>query len=259
LLLQHGADLNQVDTHGIPVILLAMGFQDDSAISCLVECGADVHWRDGNGSTLLHLAISRRSYSPYTVLKLAELGVDLNARDNRGRTALFHEVDESYYKTFEFDDLDPEHISKAWRTLLKLPVNLDAPDDRGWAALHILATHKEPRAERMGVLVAAGANINVKTTIEGWTPLHFATELLNFEMVEALLGLGADPDIRDHEGRRSLDLFDGPKKNYSVIEHDIRGLLRGQSKRLRRFELAKLEDELCEGGLLPKAVLGEDF
>jgi ankyrin repeat protein len=260
LLLQHGADPNQRDAQGAPLLLMAMGYEHDSEIAKLVESGADIHWRDRNGSTLLHLTIRDRSYSSYAVLKLAELGVDLNARDNQGRTALFHEVDESYYRDHEYDDYDSEHVSKAWRTLLKLPINLDSPDACGWTALHILATHEEPR-ERMGMLIAAGADINVKTITEGWTPLHIATARLNFEMVEALLELGANPDIWDHEGKRSFDVFSGRTRKFSEIQHDIRGLLRAKSKRLKREELAKLEDELrADGGeLLPKAVLGEDF
>jgi ankyrin repeat protein len=86
LLAAKGADrnLDPRDRRGATPLLgrIANGNVEEAAN--LIAAGADVHARDNDGLTALHLAIRR----PEMVRLLLERGVNVNARNNRGETSL---------------------------------------------------------------------------------------------------------------------------------------------------------------------------
>jgi len=68
-------------------LMIAVDMNDLQMVQVLVVCGhADVHTRDSDGSTPLHL--SAASNSLYTLEYLISKGADCNAPDNAGRTPL---------------------------------------------------------------------------------------------------------------------------------------------------------------------------
>lgn len=58
----------------------------NNIVSFLLDGGADINARDGNGFTVLHIAVSR--YDEEMVGYLLKRGVDVEVEDLRGRTAL---------------------------------------------------------------------------------------------------------------------------------------------------------------------------
>lgn len=60
-------------------------------IRFIVEKGADLNLRDGDGRTALHHALTTRESSGYA-RELVKNGADVNARDKHGRTPLFYAV-----------------------------------------------------------------------------------------------------------------------------------------------------------------------
>ena len=70
---------------GHPRDLIMSG--DDEIVRMLIEAGADVMARDGDGATPLHYAASTHSLD--VVKRLLTHGVDINAVDNEGRTPLW--------------------------------------------------------------------------------------------------------------------------------------------------------------------------
>ncbi|MEZ5850060.1 MAG: ankyrin repeat domain-containing protein [Hyphomicrobiaceae bacterium] len=101
------------------------------------------------------------------------------------------------------------------RVLLKHGANVHHRDAHGWTALHDARTPEKVRA-----LVAAGADINARATPPAgdpgplpYTPLQSALMSRNVELVRTLIELGADPKVRDGDGRstpaycRSIEAF----------------------------------------------------
>ncbi len=89
--------------------------------------------------------------------------------------------------------------------------NVASPDDAaalrggGITPLHV-ATQTAPAL--MPLLVAHGANINVANK-SGETPLHSACKLFkSVEQIERIIELGADPTLKDHDGKTAIDDID---------------------------------------------------
>lgn len=103
-----------------------------------------------------------------------------------------------------------------------------------------------PNQELMDLLLAHGANVNAQVTgtltysmriarapsaNEGMTALHVAAQNGRVEMVRYLLAKGANPEIRDHEGRRPIDLVGtGGRGGGADAADQIRALLQGASR-----------------------------
>jgi hypothetical protein len=91
------------------------------------------------------------------------------------------------------------------RALIDRGADVDAPNSivlpsgGGFAhtTLHMLVT--SGKASHATALIAAGADVNRQTTL-GWTPLHFAAQNDDVEMVRVLVRAGADPNIVDLDG-----------------------------------------------------------
>mmetsp|Transcript_22442 Transcript_22442/g.46795 ORF Transcript_22442/g.46795 Transcript_22442/m.46795 type:complete len:162 (+) Transcript_22442:158-643(+) len=81
-----------------------------------------------------------------------------------------------------------------------LPVKgIEYADDNGYTCLHSSAAYK--RLNVVSWLLSCGANVNVADA-EGDTPLHYADSL---EVARVLLANGADPTIRNSEGKTALE------------------------------------------------------
>ena len=58
LLLAHGANINQRDEYGDPVLRLACRRGSQQIVDCLVEAGADLTAVDCDGYSVLHVAVN---------------------------------------------------------------------------------------------------------------------------------------------------------------------------------------------------------
>jgi ankyrin repeat protein len=108
-----------------------------------------------------------------------------------------------------------EHWIEDVRAYLSSGGDINRADKRqGWSLLHIAAEHQQ--AEVIRFLAANGANLNMQDP-NGWTPLHLAVDAdidgaiqngAEPQMVatRALIKAGADPTIRDKEGRTPRDI-----------------------------------------------------
>jgi len=84
------------------------------------------------------------------------------------------------------------------RDLLRHGADVNAPQNDGMTALHWAAL--EDDAELAGMLVYAGAWLDVGTRLGGYTPLHLAARSGSRAALQALLAAGADPGVRTTSG-----------------------------------------------------------
>ena len=142
-------------------------------IDLLLEKGADLEAKDGDGRTPLLVAVRRTNLN--TIKYLLERGADLEAKDSRGQTALVLAVQNSALETMNL--------------LLAQGADLETEDIRGRTPLIVAAGMSTP--ETVDLLFEKGATLEA-TDNHGQTPLVMAVRSGRCENVELLLEAGAD-------------------------------------------------------------------
>ena len=135
-------------------------------------------------STDLHFAAQAGDVSE--VERLVAAGADVNIQDENGNTPLKYASAEPH----------PEVLS----TLISLGANPHLADRRGFTPIHCVAGHGfyEESIEMAEILIKAGADVNVRSKVQGFVPLH---EARTVRMIDFLLQHGADPTIKNDEGQ----------------------------------------------------------
>jgi ankyrin repeat protein len=185
--LEDGEDPNQRNEYGVPAIILALGFNDPSIINLFINYGADVNISDANGFSPLIVA---SGYEQHEICELLiKNGADIDKKHNNGFTALM---------------LAAQNGDLAMvRTLLKNGASIDIDRPRGGTALCFAAD--KGNLDVAKILLENNANINFADSVGGYTPLMIAVYMKRYEMVEYLLKMGSDKDIKTKDGQTVYD------------------------------------------------------
>jgi ankyrin repeat protein len=175
--------LKMQDSIGFTPLLQAIGTQsgDFEIASFLIEAGADVNAQAKDGMTPLHRAAQTGA------IELMSLLISKRADVN----AVLH-------NPVGFADLDtPLHV----------------------AVSYLSVSDEETRIKMIELLLKSGANVNAKNHFNE-TPLCEAAFLSGPNVVKELLAKGADPSIRNTDGKSPLDMAKEFKKteNVKVLE-----------------------------------------
>lgn len=89
-LIEHGADVNEVDNNGKTVLMWAAGSESPSLFLYLLRQSTNIHAKDHEGETALTHAVNNGDVK--ITLILLGAGADVNSQNKDGRTALHHAV-----------------------------------------------------------------------------------------------------------------------------------------------------------------------
>ncbi|KAH9003818.1 ankyrin repeat-containing domain protein [Lactarius hatsudake] len=207
----------------------------------LLDYGANPDVEDEDGSTLLHLVCERDQLSEGhrsqendvgIVRLLLKFGVDANVR-TKDKTTPLHLVAQN-------------GGPKIARVLIDHGANVDAKNDEGETPLYLASGSRYHVAH---LLLKRGAEVNARTKNKA-TPLHSAaTDRYGPEIVQMLLGHGADPDAKNDKGETPLILA---LQSYSesveiarlLLEHKVDVNVQTNNKTTPLHSLAALSGRL---------------
>ena len=242
LFLDSGYDINERNGKGRTLIAEAVYRNDVDAVNFLIASGADLSVVDGKGASLLHIA-SNASLGVVDALYRAGAPVDL--RNETGWTPLAGGSNSAKYLNYlcgrsipegetlamlAVRDSSPELLQKAldqgddinalsdigwgvsdivirefvsnptlWRMMAQAGFDLDRSVDASGVRTPLLhrasANDGEIQRSMVSAMVGAGADVDIKNE-QGATALHLAIREGHMKMVELLLELGADSTIK---------------------------------------------------------------
>ena len=189
VLLDNGADVNAVNIHGQNSLHILL--QEPNALNLgeglarlLLDRGVDVHGRDKDETTPLHLACYNARVG--IAMMLLDHGAQVKAEDIRGQTPL-HQVplgNRNYKKISFFGPL----LMPQWY-------------DKGL----------DPSSYLAQKLLACGADVNAQNK-DRETPLHLTLRRLLPDMAQFLLENGADVNMKNSRGKSPLQFASGRKR-----------------------------------------------
>jgi len=148
---------------------------------------------------VVELLLERRAVASFAALCQAALRLDRHCCERLveagaplagpgGRTVLHMAAEESSLEALQL--------------MVKFNADASAVDDQGFAPLHVSASKVNGLA-CVNFLLTLGVNVDERTA-NALTPLHLAAEIDAVETVQMLLDHGADPSLKDVNGRSAL-------------------------------------------------------
>ena len=178
--------------------------RDEAAIERALGAHANVNAKDADNITPLHYATiksdARENPQQSIVARLLEAGANVNARNYRGRTPFQNAASDADLQIIEM-------------MLTKTP-DINEQDGVGRTALHYAAVNKDPQVTNL--LIQNGASIFIDNLKR--TPLHYAIEYHNVEVVKVLLDRSGPQrslllGVQDYTGKTVLDYARKSKNN----------------------------------------------
>jgi len=222
-LIQEGADVNATDKDGLTTLMrvFSKNYLSSDILRVLIESGADVNAVDRWGKTpLMHAADLIQN--PDVLQILIENGADVNAVTTSGFTPLMFAAIGHYRDT-----------TAIIRVLIENGADVNAADRNGWTPL-LLAARNNFDPDALLALIESGADVNAVNR-NGKTSLMLATAYegqisfmgtdmfrQNFYFLRILLDNGADPAMKDNEGRRAFDYAEENERMKAHYLSDVR-------------------------------------
>ncbi|RZC41502.1 Ankyrin repeat domain containing protein [Asbolus verrucosus] len=204
-LLDMGYDINTANENGITPLHVAVGRPNVANLLKLsIEKGANIKARNKNGFTPLHWILQGEypNEESVEILLRADLKKEtINARTDRELTPLHIASQAGCLNLYTSDSYDDVYL-KLVQLLLDQGAEVCVDDDEGFTPLHYAS--QSGNLEIVKLLTKKSSKIN-KPNKHGRTPLHMAATKGSVPIVEHLLEQGASVDLEDREGDTPLD------------------------------------------------------
>lgn len=197
LLIQHDADIDALNTEGQAPLHLASLYGNPESVKSLLAGGANINIVDNDGNTPLHITALYENHE--NLDEILKGNPDIDAVNNNGYTPLLLAVQQ----------LENEKVVEH---LLLHGADVNITDRTKKNAL--LVSVYSNRKEYIGIFLSKGMDINSQDE-DGNTSLHYPLRnvlrnkmFLSFskEIVNLLIDAGADPYIKNKEGKSPMDL-----------------------------------------------------
>ena len=159
-----------------------------------IRDGANVNavlLHSGEGAITPLMAAAEFNTNPEVITALIDAGADVNARCGRGDTALIRAA-------------HPDPNPEVTMALIEAGADVNVRCGRGWTMLMLWAVNPEVAT----VLLEAGADVNARYKCGSTLLMLMATyarDDVHVEIITFLLSVGADPKLRDNDGRMAID------------------------------------------------------
>ncbi|KAK8000508.1 hypothetical protein PG990_013108 [Apiospora arundinis] len=153
ILLDNGAEIDWKDDQGSSALDFAVPEGKEEVVRLLLQRGANFNSTDHYGNVALHWAISR----PSIARLLLEEGACANVANHKKCTPLHWSIHENQIEVLKL--------------LIKFGAEINASDQNGVTGLHAASLNGNEAIVK--ILLANGADANSKDQ-DGWTPLHAA-------------------------------------------------------------------------------------
>ena len=216
---------------------------DEQQVKLLLDKGEKIDEQDRDGRTPLMIAVINNNLSLAKLL--LERGADLNIRDNTMLSPWLCAGANGFHKIL--------------RTALKYNPEISSTNRFGGTVL--LPSSEKGYLKTVETALEAGVSVNHMNDL-GWSALQEAVILGNGgflyrDIIRKLMQFGADPDLKDHEGKTAKDWA------VSRGEHSVIELLEGRAdnnyQEIRALIDKEAYDEaitlLCEPDSLEKCYL----
>ncbi|PID50428.1 MAG: hypothetical protein CR991_01480 [Proteobacteria bacterium] len=179
-----GVRIKDTDLTGL--LLQAVARNQPERVNLLISIGADVNRPSSKGVRPLMIAMYNNN------LAMANMLIRSGATDPEG-----------HYASKTFDAALNGDVQ--WlRVLIQIPSYIQYRNNEGETPLHAAASRGHTQAVIM--LVKAGIDPNVLTSLKGWTPIHHAARFGHMETVNELLRLGANAYAVNSDGNDAAKL-----------------------------------------------------
>jgi len=106
---------------------------------------------------------------------------------------------------------------KLVQKLIEYKADIHAEDEDGWTPLYLATLgHDLKDGSVLRLLLEHGADVNVRTKDDGWTPLHQVSYAGVPEVVRLLLDHGADVEAKNNDGKTALQCASGRRRDEIV-------------------------------------------
>ena len=214
-LIKAGINIDALDNDGYSAFILALKENNIIAAGILMDVGVNLNIGAGCYGSALNIAVLKSE--PKLVLRLLNAGLNPNTVDFKGNTCL--------HSLLEVFDKQKHRNTLIGDLLIQFKVSHNAENNEKWTPAHLAAKEKQLCAikwmnKKNSIFKnnqKEGFNFSKPGGAHGWSPLHLASHSGDYDTVELLISVGANPTVKNYDGKTPKDTSKGNLALYKYL------------------------------------------